>query len=95
MVDISPTPAFSILISTEAVDIFSLGSVFYTVMTGHWPYKSPGRFRSVAEKNEYEDRVESLFGCWIGLYDDVVSLIRDQSLYLGAIGTSVDGHDIA
>lgn len=33
--------------STEATDIFSLGSVFYTIMTGHWPYRSPGRFDSV------------------------------------------------
>jgi serine/threonine protein kinase len=48
-------------VSTEAVDIFSLGSVFYTIMTGHWPYKSPGPFRSVAEKNDYEERVDTLF----------------------------------
>ncbi|KAI2764155.1 hypothetical protein DTO012A8_9517 [Penicillium roqueforti] len=48
-------------VSTEAVDIFSLGSVFYTIMTGHWPYKSPGPFRSVAENNEYEERVDALF----------------------------------
>ncbi|EKV12769.1 Tyrosine-protein kinase, catalytic domain [Penicillium digitatum] len=48
-------------VSTEAVDIFSLGSVFYTIITGHWPYKSPGPFRSVAEKNDYEERVDTLF----------------------------------
>lgn len=48
-------------VSTEAVDIFSLGSVFYTIMTGHWPYKSPGPFRSVVESNEYEERVDTLF----------------------------------
>ncbi|KAE8150252.1 kinase-like domain-containing protein [Aspergillus avenaceus] len=47
--------------STEAVDIFSLGSVFYTIMTGHWPYKSPGPFESVAEKDDYEELVDALF----------------------------------
>jgi serine/threonine protein kinase len=25
-------------VSTEATDIFSLGSIFYTIMTDHWPY---------------------------------------------------------
>lgn len=48
-------------VSTEATDIFSPGSVFYTIMTGHWPYKSPGPFDSVEEMNEYEDRVDNLF----------------------------------
>ncbi|KAJ5100781.1 hypothetical protein N7456_006833 [Penicillium angulare] len=48
-------------VSTEAVDIFSLGSIFYTVMTGHWPYKSPGPFKSMAEKYDYEEMVDDLF----------------------------------
>lgn len=48
-------------VSTEAVDIFSLGSVFYTIMTGHWPYKSSGLFKTIAEKNNYEELVDSLF----------------------------------
>ncbi|KAJ5165547.1 uncharacterized protein N7500_007377 [Penicillium coprophilum] len=48
-------------VSTEAVDIFSLGSIFYTIMTGHWPYKSPGPFKSVAEKDDYEELVDTLF----------------------------------
>jgi hypothetical protein len=30
-------------------------------MTGHWPYKSPGPFESVAEKNDYEELVDTLF----------------------------------
>lgn len=48
-------------VSTEATDIFSLGSVFYTIMTGHWPYKSPGPFESVEEKCRYEEKVDALF----------------------------------
>jgi hypothetical protein len=26
--------------STPGTDIFSLGSTIYTIVTGHWPYKS-------------------------------------------------------
>jgi serine/threonine protein kinase len=48
-------------VSTEATDIFSLGSVSYTIMTGHWPYKSPGPFESVEEKCRYDETVDALF----------------------------------
>ncbi|KAJ6088463.1 hypothetical protein N7486_009724 [Penicillium sp. IBT 16267x] len=48
-------------VSTEEVDIFSLGSVSYTIMTGHWPYKTPGPFKSVTEKSDYEQMVDDLF----------------------------------
>ncbi|OBT69715.1 hypothetical protein VE03_00872 [Pseudogymnoascus sp. 23342-1-I1] len=48
-------------VSTVDTDIFSLGSVFYTIMTGHWPYKSPGPFESVEEKCNYEETVDALF----------------------------------
>lgn len=48
-------------VSTVDTDIFSLGSVFYTIMTGYWPYKSPGSLESTEEKREYEEKVDSLF----------------------------------
>ncbi|GAB7353558.1 hypothetical protein MBLNU459_g3992t1 [Dothideomycetes sp. NU459] len=48
-------------VSTWDTDIFSLGSVFYTIMTGHWPHRSPGPFRTAEEKMQYEDKVDELF----------------------------------
>lgn len=48
-------------VSTEDTDIFSLGSVFYTIMTGHWPYRLPGPFVSMDDKVQYEERVDALF----------------------------------
>lgn len=59
--------------STEAMDIFSLGSVFYTIMTGHWPYKSPGPFNSMEEMNDYVARVDELFAS--KSYPSVVGLV--------------------
>jgi hypothetical protein len=47
--------------STKHTDIFALGSVVYTIMTGHWPYKSSGPFVSVEEWEEYEEKVDALF----------------------------------
>ncbi|KAK2752496.1 hypothetical protein FQN54_008089 [Arachnomyces sp. PD_36] len=60
-------------VSTEATDIFSLGSVFYTIMTGHWPYKSLGPFKSVEEKLTYGDKVDELFS--LGRFPPVKGLI--------------------
>lgn len=47
--------------STESTDIFSLGSIYYTIMTGHWPYKSPGPFKSLDEMEIYQGLVDHLF----------------------------------
>lgn len=59
--------------STETTDIFSLGSVFYTIMTDHWPYRSPGPFDSVQAQSAYCDMVDELFTA--GEYPPVEHLI--------------------
>lgn len=47
-------------VSTEQTDIFSLGSVFYTIMEGHWPHRSRGNF-TVDEYVRYITEVDQLF----------------------------------
>lgn len=47
--------------STPSTDIFSLGSIYYTIMTGHWPYRTASPFKSMEEIVEYEEKVEKLF----------------------------------
>lgn len=47
-------------VSTKQTDIFSLGSVFYTVMVGYWPYRSRGSFIG-EEYEQYIRKVDLLF----------------------------------
>ncbi|KAG6009942.1 hypothetical protein E4U21_000713 [Claviceps maximensis] len=48
--------------ATPAIDIFSLGSVLYAIMTGHWPFRTTtGIFESGQEKDEYEAEVDRRF----------------------------------
>ena len=45
--------------STPATDIFSLGSIFYTIQTGYWPFlDGPPGWSSVQEKEAYEAQVD-------------------------------------
>ncbi|OJD17704.1 hypothetical protein AJ78_02229 [Emergomyces pasteurianus Ep9510] len=82
-------------VSTKATDIFSLESVFYTIMTDHWPYKSAGPFRSLKKKLSYGERVFSLGmfppvegliggdiiqGCWMERYEEVETIVGDQGI---------------
>lgn len=46
--------------STEQTDIFSLGSVFYTVMEGHWPHWTKRGF-TADEHDHYSLAVDDLF----------------------------------
>lgn len=42
--------------SSTLLDLFGMGSVFYTVLTGKWPYKdTPGRFDDLDERLHWED----------------------------------------
>lgn len=42
-------------------DIFSLGSVLYTILKGHWPYRAPGLFNSPEERTQYQCYVDCHF----------------------------------
>jgi serine/threonine protein kinase len=45
-----------------AIDIFSLGSILYTIITGHWPFReSGGQFETLEEMDAYGDYVEEQF----------------------------------
>lgn len=65
-----PDPPFWNLVweSTIGTDIFSLGSMFYTIMTGLWPYKSNGSSEE-EDKWQYEERVITFLEQ--GVYPDV------------------------
>jgi serine/threonine protein kinase len=69
-----PDPSFWDMVweSTLATDIFSLGSTFYTIMTGHWPYKSTHPIEE-EDKWEYEDR--GMASMKQGRYPDVGGMI--------------------
>ncbi|KAI9889526.1 MAG: hypothetical protein M1814_005220 [Vezdaea aestivalis] len=59
--------------STPATDIFSLGSIFFTIQKGHWPFlKGPPRWSSLRDKIAYEEQVEEKFN--LGEFPDVSSL---------------------
>ncbi len=47
--------------ATPATDIFSLGSIFYTILTGNWPYREGPPPVTVKDKNTYETLVNELF----------------------------------
>lgn len=47
---------------TFTVDIFSLGSVLYAIVKGHWPFRTgTGTFASTEEMEEYEVSVDACF----------------------------------
>ncbi|ATY58862.1 kinase-like domain [Cordyceps militaris] len=60
--------------STPALDIFGLGSLYYTIMTGHWPYRSTsGAPETIDEKIAYEEEIARAFNN--GRYPDVTRIL--------------------
>ncbi|KIW13804.1 hypothetical protein PV08_08996 [Exophiala spinifera] len=57
--------------STIGTDIFSLGSIFYTITTGLWPYKTSQEHEE--DKWQFEDRVIALQEK--GIYPDVEGIV--------------------
>ncbi|KAJ3567274.1 hypothetical protein NPX13_g6826 [Xylaria arbuscula] len=48
--------------STPSTDIFSLGSILYTILRGHWPYRTQsGSFETLEEMDQYAVHAEALF----------------------------------
>jgi hypothetical protein len=44
--------------TSTLLDIFGMGSIFYTILTGRWPYKTtPGRFAKVDDRLDWEERI--------------------------------------
>ena len=68
-----PTLGF---ISVPATDIFSLGSIFYTILTVHWPYRSRGPFKAPEELCDYQSKVNILFS--EGKFPDVTGLVSGK-----------------
>lgn len=64
--------------ASEAIDIFGLGSVLYTIVTGHWPFRATtGHFDFYGnEREEYEAHVDSHFAK--GIFPDVEGLFGGE-----------------
>ncbi|PFH60896.1 hypothetical protein XA68_10141 [Ophiocordyceps unilateralis] len=61
-------------VSSSALDIFSLGSLFYTVLTGCWPYRStPGRPEILKEAIAYEEEIAEALNQ--GKYPDLKGIV--------------------
>lgn len=49
-------------VSNISADLFSVGSILYTIVTGHWPHGQPGLVERTPEKRaEYCEYVDHLF----------------------------------
>ncbi|RDA94638.1 hypothetical protein CP533_2495 [Ophiocordyceps camponoti-saundersi (nom. inval.)] len=69
-------PVFG-LESSPALDIFGLGSLFYTILTGRWPYRSmPGPVESVEDKLRYEKEVAEALNQ--GKYPDLTGMVGEN-----------------
>ncbi|EQK98442.1 Protein kinase-like domain protein [Ophiocordyceps sinensis CO18] len=62
--------------STHQTDIFSIASVLYVILTGHWPYRGPGPFKTGKEMEDYGLEVDDLFER--GRFPDVDGLFAGE-----------------
>ncbi|KAI9675000.1 MAG: hypothetical protein M1817_001406 [Caeruleum heppii] len=63
---------------TPALDIFSLGSVLYTILTGYWPYRTRHAFGEDDDYLDYVDTITELFGQ--SRYPDVTGLVGGDAI---------------
>lgn len=60
-----PDPGFfnpnSEWVSSPATDIFTIGSILFTIVTGNWPHRGPGPFKATEEMEIHDQHVEELF----------------------------------
>jgi serine/threonine protein kinase len=66
--------------STPATDIFSLGSIVYTILSGYWPYREGPAPVTVEDKSAYETHVNEMFAA--GIFPDV-SMLRGGKVIKG------------
>lgn len=63
--------------ATYAVNIFALGSVLYTIITGRWPFRATtGQFTSVEEMEESDAYVDGRFAD--GIFPEVEGLFGGE-----------------
>ncbi|KAI9849702.1 MAG: hypothetical protein M1837_002828 [Sclerophora amabilis] len=63
---------------TPSVDLFGLGSLFYTILTGFWPYRTRVLFGEEGDDSylDYVDKVNLLFSQ--GQYPEVAGLVGGE-----------------
>ncbi|TPX07609.1 uncharacterized protein E0L32_010708 [Thyridium curvatum] len=61
--------------SQPMTDIFSIGSLLYSILTGHWPFREPGlgSFKTTEECDSYRTVADQMFNVDGILGGDVIS----------------------
>jgi hypothetical protein len=59
-----------------ATDVFSLGTIIYTILMGHWPHREGASPVTTEEKIAYETEVNALF--MDGKFPDLSNVIGGE-----------------